>query len=44
MRTWLTEHEYASVDQLKGSVSRDNCPDPRSYERLNYMRALLSYS
>ena len=24
---WLEEHEYSSVEQLKGSMSRKNCPD-----------------
>ena len=27
MRTWLDEHEYASVEQLKGSVSQANVAD-----------------
>ena len=26
MARWLDEHEYASVEQLKGSMSRGNCP------------------
>jgi len=41
---WLEEHEYASVDQAKGSMSRRNCPDASAFERGNYMRALTSYT
>ncbi len=41
---WLEEHEYASVEQLKGSLSQVSCPDPRAFERASYMRALTSYA
>jgi len=41
---WLTEHEYVSVEQLKGSLSRGNSPDPSAFERANYMKALTSFT
>jgi dihydroorotate dehydrogenase (fumarate) len=41
---WLEENEYESVEQMKGSMSRGNCPDPSALERANYMRALTNYS
>lgn len=41
---WLTTQEYASVEQLKGSMSYKNCPNPGELERGNYMRALMSYT
>jgi dihydroorotate dehydrogenase (fumarate) len=41
---WMEQHGYASVAQLKGSLSRENCPDPSAYERANYMRSLISYT
>jgi len=41
---WLVEHEYRSVQQLKGSMSRQHCPDPNAYERANYLRALTSFT
>ena len=41
---WLEENEYDSVEQLKGSMSRGNAPDPGELERANYMKALISYS
>ena len=44
IRRWLEENECESVEQVKASMNHGNCPDPAGYERLNYMRALLSYS
>ncbi|MGE5407748.1 MAG: dihydroorotate dehydrogenase-like protein [Syntrophothermus sp.] len=41
---WLAEHEYASVDQARGSLSQVACPDPAAFERAQYMRALTTYS
>jgi len=41
---WTTEREYASVEQMKGSLSQQACPDPAAFERTNYMKALTSYS
>ena len=41
---WLIEHEYESVEQLKGSMSRANCPNPSMLERANYMKALATYT
>jgi len=44
LRAWMERHDYTSIAQLKGSLSRANCPDPSVYERANYMRSLISYS
>ena len=41
---WMTEREYSSVEQLKGSLSQQSCPDPGAFERANYMKTLKSYS
>ena len=41
---WLEENEYASVEQLKGSMSQANCPQPAAFERGNYMKALTSFT
>lgn len=43
VRTWLEEHEYASVEQMKGSMSQEKCEDPVAFERSNYMQALVTY-
>jgi dihydroorotate dehydrogenase (fumarate) len=44
LRKWLDDHEYASVGQLRGSVSQGAADDPEQFERANYMRTLASYS
>jgi dihydroorotate dehydrogenase (fumarate) len=43
MLQWMEEHEYDSVEQLKGSMSQERCPDASSFERAQYMRALSTY-
>ncbi len=43
MHRWLVEKEYQSVQQLIGSMSQANCPDPEQFERANYMKALTSF-
>lgn len=43
METWMTEHEYESVKQMKGSLSQKSCADPEAFERANYMRVLRSF-
>ena len=40
---WLEEHEYASVQQLRGSLSQKKCSDPSTFERAHYMRAISGY-
>ena len=44
LSAWMEEKEYDSVEQLKGSMSQENCPDPAAFERGNYMKALTSYT
>ena len=41
---WLEAKEYSSVEQLKGSMSQENCPNPEAFARGNYMKALVSYT
>ena len=43
MREWMEQHEYDSVEQLKGTMSQANSPDPAAFERAQYMRALATY-
>ncbi|HZR91285.1 MAG TPA: dihydroorotate dehydrogenase-like protein [Gaiellaceae bacterium] len=40
---WLEDHEYESVEQLKGSMSQQSCPDPAAFERAHYMRAITGF-
>jgi dihydroorotate dehydrogenase (fumarate) len=44
LNAWMEEKEYASVEQLKGSFSQANCPNPEAFERGNYMKALTKYT
>ncbi|MCL6506724.1 MAG: dihydroorotate dehydrogenase-like protein [Bryobacteraceae bacterium] len=41
---WMEEHEYESVRQMQGSMSRRNVPDPSAFSRANYMKVLSSYA
>lgn len=41
---WMDENGYFSVEQLKGSMSMDNCSNPEGLKRANYMKALTSYT
>lgn len=40
---WMEEHQYASIQQMRGSMSYRSAPDPAAFERVNYMRTLSSY-
>lgn len=44
VQSWMVEHDYRSVAQMKGSLSQQSCPDPDAFERANYMKALKSYT
>jgi dihydroorotate dehydrogenase (fumarate) len=41
---WMSERDYVSVKQLRGSLSQRACPDPEAFERANYMKALKTYT
>jgi dihydroorotate dehydrogenase (fumarate) len=43
LRAWLEEHEYESVEQLRGSMSQRHVAEPAAYERANYLRALTAF-
>jgi dihydroorotate dehydrogenase (fumarate) len=44
LNTWLDEHEYESIKQMQGSMSRKRVAHPAAFERANYMKTLSSYS
>jgi dihydroorotate dehydrogenase (fumarate) len=44
LRDWLTEHEYSSVEQIRGSASAERVEDPAAFERANYMATLRSWT
>ncbi|MBW2736656.1 MAG: dihydroorotate dehydrogenase-like protein [Deltaproteobacteria bacterium] len=41
---WMEKNDYASIEQLKGSMSQLNSAEPEKYERANYMKALVNYT
>jgi dihydroorotate dehydrogenase (fumarate) len=43
LRKWLEENEYESLNQMRGSMSLINCPDPKAYLRGNYIRVLQTW-
>lgn len=43
LQAWLTQQDYQSVAEARGSLSRLGAPDPAGYERANYLRTLASY-
>jgi dihydroorotate dehydrogenase (fumarate) len=44
LREWMEEHEYESVDQMRGSMSQLRCSDPGAFERAQYMRAVKDFA
>ncbi|TNE70331.1 dihydroorotate dehydrogenase-like protein [bacterium] len=40
---WMTDYEYESIEQMKGSMSHQNVAEPAAYERANYLRILQGY-
>jgi dihydroorotate dehydrogenase (fumarate) len=43
LNQWMLEHEYVSVQQMRGSMSQKSVADPSAFERANYMKALNQY-
>ena len=41
---WMEEHEYQSIQQMRGSLSRRSVPDASPFERGNYIKTLSSYT
>ncbi len=44
MEAWMEEHEYESIQQMKGSMSQGAVAEPAAFERANYMKELGSYN
>lgn len=43
LRGFLEEHEYTSLEQMRGNMNLAHCPDPSGYERANYAEILQSW-
>jgi dihydroorotate dehydrogenase (fumarate) len=43
LEAWLEENEYDSLAQMHGNMNLAHCPNPRAYERGNYMHVIQSW-
>ncbi len=43
MQKWMEQHEYDSIELMKGSMSQKSVTEPAAFERANYMKILQSY-
>lgn len=43
MKKWMEEHEYESIEQMKGSMSHKSVENPAAFERANYMKILQTF-
>ena len=43
LASWLDRRGYASVEQVKGSMSQQHVADPAAFERANYLKVLQSW-
>jgi dihydroorotate dehydrogenase (fumarate) len=44
IESWMTEHEYDSLDMMRGSMSYESVSNPGSFERANYMKILSTFN
>jgi dihydroorotate dehydrogenase (fumarate) len=40
MITWMENHHYSSLREFEGTMSFLHCPNPKAYERANYVHVL----
>jgi dihydroorotate dehydrogenase (fumarate) len=40
IESWMQEHEWTSLNEMRGNMSLERLPDPVAYERANFRRAL----
>lgn len=40
---WMDTYQYASVKDMKGTLSQEKVSAPQNYERAQYMKALIKY-
>jgi dihydroorotate dehydrogenase (fumarate) len=39
---WMEDHQFASLDDIRGNMSFSRCRDPSAIERANYLRFIMS--
>jgi dihydroorotate dehydrogenase (fumarate) len=40
LESWMEEHEWSSLDEMRGNMSLERIPDPAAYERANFRASL----
>ncbi len=40
LEEWMREHEWSSLNEMRGNMSFGRIPDPAAYERANFRMAL----
>jgi dihydroorotate dehydrogenase (fumarate) len=40
---WMQEHEYESIQQVRGAMNAAAVADPSAFERANYLKVLSSH-
>jgi dihydroorotate dehydrogenase (fumarate) len=43
VESWMAEHEYASVESMRGCMNILRAPNPNVFSRANYMRILQTW-
>lgn len=43
LRVWMEKRDYASITQMKGSMSQQSVEDPSAFQRANYIKILETY-
>ncbi len=43
LQRWMADHNYESVEEMRGALNLKRCPDPAALERANYQRILQSW-
>ncbi len=44
MSRWLDDHDYLSLEQMRGSMCLQSAPNPDAFIRANYMKMLVTYT
>ena len=43
LQGWMDEHEYLSIEEMKGSMSQQAVAEPAAFERANYLKTLNAF-
>ncbi len=43
LQRWMREHGFANLDEFRGALNLDRCPDAAAFERGHYQRLLQSW-